>query len=136
MAHDRLVKASARVLLIAVVVCASLVFVACSTSPQLPEGARDALMAYWESLPSYPLVENRISRAWPGEATEDPTSGAPLMEVWCVEAEISSADDPSVDGELLVWIVTREKQEARWSAALLASLSSTWPYQACGQAPG
>jgi hypothetical protein len=93
-------------------------------------------MAYWESLPSYPSVENRIIRAWPGEATEDLTSGVLPTEIWCVEAEISSAADPSVDGELLVWIVTRENQEARWSAALLASLSSLWPSQACGEAPG
>ena len=136
MSHDPLVKTSAMVLLIALLLFASLVFVACSTSPQLPDGAKDALTAYWESLPSYPSVENRIIRAWPGEANEDLTSEAPLMEIWCVEAEIFSADDPSVDGELLVWIVTRERQEARWSAALLASLSSLWPSQACGEAPG
>jgi hypothetical protein len=137
MAHEHLVKVSARVLMIAVLVSAGFGSSSCSRSPQLPEGARDALVAYWESLPSHPGVENRILRAWPGEApTEDLTSGIPLMEVWCVEAEISSADDPSVDGELLVWIVTRENQGGRWSAALLASLSSTWPYQACGEALG
>jgi hypothetical protein len=136
MANHRLVKAPARVVMVAVLVCASLGFSSCSRSPQLPEGARDALMAYWQSLPSHPDVENRIIRAWPGEANEDLTSGAPLMEVWCVEAEISSEADPSVDGELLVWIVIRENEEARWSAALLASLSSTWPYQACGETPG
>ena len=93
-------------------------------------------MAYWESLPSYPVVENRIIRAWPGKASEDLASGTPPMDVWCVEAEISSPDDPSVDGEPIVWIVTRQHQEARWSAALLASLSSLWPYQACGETPG
>jgi hypothetical protein len=136
MPHDRFVKSLASVLTIAVLVFASLGFSSCSRSPQLPESARDALMEYWESLPSYPSVENRIIRAWPGVATEDLTSEAPLMDVWCVEAEISSSDDPSVDGELLVWIVTRENQEAPWSAALLASLSSIWPYQACGDAPG
>ena len=93
-------------------------------------------MAYWESLPSYPSVENRVIRAWPGEAIEDLSPGAPPREVWCVEAQVSSADGPSVDGDLLVWIVTRENQEALWSAALLASLSSLWPYQACGEPPG
>ena len=136
MARRRLVKASGRVPLIAVLVCAGLAFVACSASSQLPESARDALVAYWESLPSYPSVENRVIRAWPGEAIEDLTSEAPPMEVWCVEAEISSADDPSIDGELLMWIVLREKQEARWSATLQASLSSLWPSQACGEPPG
>ena len=135
MSHDPLVKASAMVLLIALHFCASLVFVACSTSPQLPESAEDALAAYWESLSSYPSVENRIVRAWPGGANEDLAPEAPLMETWCVEAEISSPDDASVDGERLVWIVIRENEEARWTAALLASMSSIWPYQACGEAP-
>ena len=135
MAHGRVVKTSVRVLMSALL-CASLGFAACSTSPQLPEGARDALVAYWVSLPSYPSLENRIVRAWPGAATEDPASGLSPMEVWCVEAEIFSAVDPSVDGELLVWIITRENQGARWSASLLASLSSIWPYRACGVPPG
>lgn len=135
MAHDRLMKVSTRVLLLAVLVSASQGLSSCSR-PQLPESARDALFAYWESLPSHPGVEHRLIRAWPGEApAEDSTAGVPLMEIWCVEAEISSTDDPSVNGDLLVWIVTRENEETRWSAALLASMSSTWPYQACGQAP-
>ena len=120
----------------AVLASASLGLSSCSRLPQLPDGARDALIEYWESLPSYPGVEHRIIRAWSGVTpAEDLTAGVPLMEVWCVEAEISSAVDPSVDGNLLVWIVTRENQEPRWSAALLASMSSIWPYQACGEAP-
>lgn len=135
MAHDRLLKVSTRMLLFAVVVSASHGLSSCSGPRQLPDGARDALVAYWESLPSHPGVENRIVRAWPGEAPAQLTSGTPLMETWCVEAEISSADDPSVDGDLLVWIVTRENDETPWSAALLATMSSIWPYQACGEAP-
>jgi hypothetical protein len=134
-AYGPLMKVSIRMLLFAVVVSASQVLASCSSSPQLPEGARDALMAYWESLPSYPGVENRIIRAWPGEApAEGSTPGDPSIEVWCVEAEMSSTDDPSVDGDL-VWIVTRQKDETRWSAALLATMSSLWPYQACGEGP-
>lgn len=135
MFHGRLIMISGRMLLFAVLVSAIHGLGACSDPQQLPNGARDALNAYWKSLPSYPGVENRIVRSWPGEASsEGPT--APLMETWCVEAEISSADDPSVDGELLVWIVMRDNPEAAWSAALLASMSSIWPYQACGEAPG
>ena len=136
MAHDRLMKVSTRMLLLAVLVSASHGLSSCSRPPQLPEGARDALIAYWASLPSHPGVEHRIIRAWPGEApADDLTLGPPLMETWCVEAEISSPEDPSVDGAPLVWIVTRENEETRWSAALLASMSSIWPYQACGEAP-
>jgi hypothetical protein len=135
MAENRLMKVSTRMLLTAVLVSASQGLSSCSRPPQLPEGARDALIAYWESLPSDSGVENRIIRAWQGVTPEeDLTSGAPLMEVWCVEAEMSSTD-PSVDGSLLEWIVIREDREPRWSAALLASMSSTWPYQACGEAP-
>jgi len=136
MAHSRLMMVSTRMLLMAILISASHGLSSCSRPPQLPEGARDALIAYWESLPSHPGVEHRIIGAWPGEApAEDLTLGVPLMEVWCVDAEISSTDDPSVDGNVLEWIVIRENEEPRWSAALLASMSSIWPYQACGEAP-
>jgi hypothetical protein len=127
-------KLSTRVLLVAVVVVAGQGLSSCSRSSQLPEGPRDALIAYWESLPSDPGVEHRIIRAWPGVAPEaESTPVAPIVEIWCVEAEMS-AEDPAVDGSLLVWIVTRGNQETPWSAALLASLSSTWPYEACEEA--
>jgi len=136
MLHRRLIEVSSRVLLFAFLVSAGLGLSACSGTQELPDGARDALQAYWKSLPSHPGVENRIVRAWPGEATEDASlPGALLMETWCVEAEMSSTEDPSVDGELLVWIVMRENDGTRWSAALLASMSSIWPYQACGEVP-
>jgi hypothetical protein len=120
-------------LLIGPLLCAGVAFASCSTLSDLPVSARDALTVYWESLPSHPSVEHRIVRAWPGETGEDLD---PPIEIWCVEAELSSADDPSIDGELLMWIVTRESRGARWSAALLASLSSMWPYEACADAPG
>ncbi len=84
---------------------------------QSADDARDALMAYRESLPSYPDVENRIIRAWPGKANEDLDSGASPKEGWCIEAAVYSEDDPSVDGELLVWIVIQATREAGWSAA-------------------
>ncbi len=133
MFNGRWAEVSARIVVLAVL-GASLGLSACSEPEELPEGAREALEAYWESLPSHSGVENRIVRVWPGETPEegDGPSG-PSMETWCVEAEMSSEDAPSVDGELLVWIVMRENREARWSAALLASMSSIWPYQACGE---
>jgi len=135
MAAGRLMKLSTRVLLLSVVVLASQGLSSCSRSSQLPADARDALIAYWGSLPSDPGVDHRIVRAWRGVApAADSTAVAPITEVWCVEAEIS-AEDPAVDGNLLVWIVTRQIEETPWSAALLASLSSTWPYEACGEGP-
>ena len=95
---------------------------------ELPEDGRVALVAYWDSLPSAPGIEHRITAAWKGDpsATDSGTS----REVWCVEAETSSPD-PSVDGSRMVWLVTRSATETNWTAALLASLSSTWPYEAC-----
>lgn len=135
MAHGRSIKLSTRTLLVAVVVLASLGVSACSRSSQLPADARDALSAYWGSLPSDPGVDHRIVRAWRGVTpAAEPAPVAPIVEVWCVEAEIS-AEDPAVDGNLAVWIVTRQNQETPWTAALLASLSSIWPYEACGEGP-
>ena len=62
-----------------------------------------------------------------------PAAGlTPALEVWCVEAEMSSANDTSVEAERLIWIVIRENENASWTAALLATMSSTWPYKACG----
>jgi hypothetical protein len=66
--HRRLVEVSSRMVLLAVL-GASLGLSACSGTVELSDRARFALEAYWESLPSHPAVENRIVRAWPGEAT-------------------------------------------------------------------
>lgn len=99
----------------------------------LPDRARTALLEHWDSLPSDPDIEHRIIEAWLGQPPgEEPNLGTSPIAVWCVEAEISS-DDPEVDGSRMVWIVTRRGQESNWSAALLASLSSTWPYEACAR---
>ena len=102
---------------------------------ELPEGARDALVAYWESLPSAPDLAHRVTDAWQGEPpTDEADPGATPIEVWCVEAEITS-DDAATDGTRTVWIVTRRDRANSWSAALLASLSATWPYEACATSP-
>jgi hypothetical protein len=99
---------------------------------EFPKDARDALVAYWDSLPSDPGIEHRITRAWEGKSAAAGSGLERSIEVWCVEAEIPSTGDPSVDGSRPVWIVTRGAQEASWTPALLASFSSTWPYEACG----
>ena len=112
-----------------VLVCVLAGLTACSRFVPLPTDPRAALMAHWESLPSEPGLEHRIVRAWRGDVA---TAGAPQAEVWCVEAEMFSAADPFVDGELQKWIVIRDPAEQRWTAMLLAAMSSTWPYEACG----
>jgi len=130
--HNDLCGRSYKRIWIAVFLVVILVLSSCSKSSQLPKDANDALHAYWQSLPASG-IENNIKRAWPGIIpTETLSSSTPTMEVWCVEAEISSTEDPSLNGELLVWIVIREKRDSPWQAALLFSMSSTWPYEACG----
>jgi hypothetical protein len=97
----------------------------------LPGDARDALESYWGSLPSDTGIEYRVTRAWQGERVGGLPSGelAPT-DVWCVETE-TAADDPSLDGSRLVWIVSREDAETQWTPALLVTLSANWPYEAC-----
>jgi hypothetical protein len=117
---------------LAMLLAALVVVPACASATTLPDDARDALEAYWDSLPADPGIEHRIIRSWSGGVVDEPGPAPADLEVWCVEAEISSPGDPEVDGSRMEWIVTRRAGERTWSAALLASLSSTWPYQACG----
>lgn len=108
----------------------SLLMLASCSPQELPPGAEQALLDYWASMPSSGEVENEITRAWEGD-----TSAAELppgTEVWCVDAEVSAAD-PVVDGETLRWIVVRTGEDAPWTASLLMAMSSTWPYEACGE---
>lgn len=111
---------------------AILLGLAACTGNSLPDSARDALLSYWDSLPSDPGIEHRIVRVWEGSTGAGlPDSDATPSEIWCVEAEMLSGEDPALDGSRTVWIITHDRGDARWSAALLASLSSTWPYEAC-----
>ena len=107
----------------------ALTLVACSTIA-FPDDARQALEDYWDALPSEPSLELTIGRSWEGE----PTDIGP-DEVWCVEAEAAS-DDAEADGTVAKWIVMRNDGETEWSVAMLATMSSLWPYEACGVAPG
>lgn len=50
-------------------------------------------------------------------------------------AEITAAEDESIIGETVTWIVFRNDEEADWNAAMLATMSSLWPYEACGNGP-
>ena len=113
----------------------SLLLASC-TPPKLPADAKEALLAYWASLSSPPGFEHHFIHAWQGiTPTQDTITLAPEMETWCVETRISAPNDPTVDGEKLIWIIIRENQEARWNVALLATMSSLWPYEACGSVP-
>ena len=100
---------------------------ACSQEPRLPQDAQEALVGYWQSLPSASNIDHKIVRVWLGVAPES----SPAMDIWCVEAEITSAEDQSIVGEQLTWIIFRENESAAWSASLLAVMSSIWPYEAC-----
>ncbi len=113
-----------------VILCACLALAGCSSRAELPDDARRALVAHWESLPAETEIEYTIVRAWQGRSRE-----APDREIWCVDTEIDSPDNPDIHGETLIWILFRFPVENSWSAALLATMSSTWPYEACGQGP-
>ncbi len=120
---------SARLLLVAIFL--GVFLASCSSTKPFPPDAERALEAYWQSLPSYPTITYQTLQAWPG--VETTTAWAPNMEVWCVETEITAAEDASLIGETLTWIVMRDNQDADWTAAMLATMSSTWPYEACGK---
>lgn len=123
-----------RIFFITTLVFISALLLACTPlAPTLPQDAREALADYWQSLPSEAGIEHTIVRSWPGLVdTEAVTPWSPEMEIWCVEATMSSTTDASIDENTLVWIVFREDNTNSWSAALLATMSSTWPYEACG----
>ncbi len=108
----------------------SIFLASCSSSSSLPLDAERALEAYWQSLPSYPNITHQTLQAWPGVASADMM---PDMEVWCVETEIIAAEDVELIGETLIWIVIRDNEDADWTATMLATMSSLWPYEACGK---
>ena len=115
---------------------ASAILSSCSSQPHLPQGAAAALTAHWQALPSATVLEHHIIRAWPSAAiATDLTPWSPSMETWCVETVMTPAVEGSTGDETLLWIVFRESEGEPWSAALLATMSSTWPYEACGVAP-
>ena len=125
---------SFKIMLVVAVCSLGFVLTSCSQETQLPKDVRDALKDYWQSLPSASTIEHEITRAWSGD-TSNVDFGSPETEgeIWCVETEISSAEDASIVGDELVWIVFRDNEEASWSAYLLAAMSSMWPYEACQQ---
>ena len=102
----------------------------CFSPKELPQDVEKSLETYWQSLPSYPNISYQTTQAWPGVVSEEMM---PSMEVWCIETEITAAEDISLIGQTLTWIVIRENKNADWPTAMLATMSSLWPYEACGK---
>ena len=121
---------SLKMLVMAAVFFLSVLLASCSQELQLPKDVDNALTVYWQSLPSASTIEHEIIRAWPGDTSNVPENE---REIWCVETEISSAEDFGLIGEEMVWIVFRDNEESSWSTYLLAAMSSLWPYEACKQ---
>ena len=68
MAFHRFVRVPARVLMVALLACASLGFSSCSRSLQFPDDARDALMAIgrrFRPIPRSRIGSSRLGRAKP-----------------------------------------------------------------------
>jgi hypothetical protein len=129
-------KKSPNPILSLALIIVSIYLSACSSPNELPPAAEKALEAYWQSLPSYPTLRHQIRQAWPGViSAKTATSLSPNMDVWCVVSEITAAEDSSIIGEKLTWIVFRNDEETDWNAAMLATMSSIWPYEACGNGP-
>jgi len=120
------------------VIFAGILLSSCSTQTRLPTDVKKALETYWQSLPSDPTLTYHILQVWPGVVpAETITPWAPDsdMEIWCVETEIIAAKDVSIIGETMIWFAIRNDEKADWNVAMLATMSSTWPYEACGKRP-
>jgi len=116
------------------VIFVSVFLSSCSSPTRFPKDAERALESYWESLPTDPALAYQILQVWPGVVpVETTTPWAPKMEVWCAETEITAAEDSSIIGETVIWIVMRNDKMSDWSVAMLATMSSIWPYEACGK---
>ena len=96
----------------------------------------DELTDQWKHLSSDTSPELRIIRAWPSEVPpEQLAPSSPSMETWCIELEPPAGNDGSTGPEPIMWIAARPDQEAAWFATPLMTMSSLWPYQACGVVP-
>lgn len=108
---------------------------ACTSGRSLPAGARQALEQQWDAL-GPGTADLRIVRAWKGKApSAEPAPAAPAMQIWCVEAEPLATPGSDTSADKTVWIVTRPDKDSPWATAMLFTMSSLWPYQACGLEP-
>jgi hypothetical protein len=105
----------------------------CSSPAKIPQAALEALEAQWLALPGSVNPDLRVLRAWPGDqplATVPP--GSTEMEIWCVEVQVSAGPAEVGGSGSTIWIIIRDNQDTSWEAAWLMTMSSLWPYQACG----
>ena len=115
---------------------ASLLLASCSASSPLPQGALDELKEQWQALSMDDRPALHIVRAWPSEVSAEQLAPAsPSMETWCVEVELPQGNAASREPGPMIWLVTRADQDASWFAAPLMTMSSLWPYEACGVIP-
>jgi hypothetical protein len=125
-----------QIALLAVLLAASIILGSCTPPSQLPESAFSALNRQWDSLPGSATHDLTVLRSWQGQIPPDadPAPTSP-MDVWCVETLLSSNQPYSGESETVIWIITRTSDDATWESAPLMTMSSLWPYQACGVAP-
>jgi hypothetical protein len=96
----------------------------------------DELKEQWQAVSMDDRPALHIVRAWPSEVSaEQLVPAPPSMDTWCVEVELSQGNDASSEPAPMIWLVTRADQEASWFAAPLITMSSLWPYEACGVIP-
>jgi hypothetical protein len=108
----------------------------CSLAQPLPDGAKQALEKTWRTLPGGASADFWILRAWPGKGyAENPAPLSPAMEIWCVEISQPPGQGEAKSLVPMIWIITRAYLRGEWMAAPLMTMSSSWPYQACGAMP-
>lgn len=122
--------------LLASLLAANILLNACTPPTQLPEGARLALNRQWDSFPGSTTHDLTIVRAWQGKLPRDAEPASPQpMEIWCVETRLLSKQPASGETETIIWFITKVNDDAPWETAPLMTMSSIWPYQACGVMP-
>ena len=123
-----------RTIIFLAMIAVGLFSVACDEATIPPADVEKALTDYWQSLPADPAPTYEITDAWPGDLSSAAVTGtAPDLEVWCVATKITSGVDGTIVGENVMWLVTRSEENGPWQATMLATMSSTWPYEACAK---
>lgn len=121
--------------ILAIAALLALAMSSCSPGPWLPAAARQALEQAWNAIPGE-VGDLHIVRAWSGKGpAEELTPWAPDMQTWCVEVKPPADPGAAASPELAIWVVTKPDAESDWSAGMLLTMSSLWPYQACEPAP-
>jgi len=111
---------------------AALLLCSCSMFNSLPPAARLELQEQITALPGS-VSEFHIKRAWKGvmpagEMAQSQSS----IKIWCIEVEMEFSVEIEDQAQPVIWIVTRAEGQSEWTAAILMTMSSLWPYQACG----